>query len=90
MSGLNFIESKGDVTFYSDAKGKLFQQLGADEPFKVKDGRITYKHIAIRYGAKIKYQNNGTNGFSIFTGKGLMEDNIWTFAEAERIAKSLK
>ncbi len=90
MNGLNFIELKGDVTFYSNANGSLFQQLGADKIFKVKDGKITYRIINIKFGFIIKYQNNGTNGFSIFKGKRLLEDNIWTYAEAERIAKSMK
>jgi len=89
IPGLNFIERKGDVSFYSDSKGKLFQQLGCDEPFKVKDGRITYKTMQKINGITIKYQNNGVNGFSLFKGRNLMEDNIWKFADATRIASEI-
>ena len=91
MEGLNFIELKGDIAFYSDAKGNLFQQIGVDEPFKVKDGKMSYRLIAVKNGCAIKYNTNGVDGFCIFNKRGnLMEDNIWKFKEAERITKELK
>lgn len=89
MKGLNFIELKGDVAFYSDAKGKLFQQLGSGDIFKVKDGKITYRLIEKTNGISIKYQNNGANGFSLFKNRKLLEDNIWKFADAKRIASEI-
>lgn len=87
---LIFIESKGDVHFYKDADGNQYQQLGSNEPFKVRDGKMTYKFIGTESGFDIKYNNNGVHGFAIFKGKKSLEDNIWTYAEAQRIAKSMK
>jgi len=89
ISGLTFIERIGDVSFYRDAKGKQFQQLGCDEPFRVKDGKVAYKEMHKVNGVTIKYQLNGCNGFSLFKGRKLMEDNIWKFADATRIASEL-
>jgi hypothetical protein len=87
---LQLIESKGDVTFWKDEEtGKLYQQLASGPVFKVKDGKISYKQIAKENQIDIKYQNNGCNGFSLFKAGTLLEDNIWTFADAQRIAKSL-
>lgn len=90
MEGLHFIELKGDITFYSDVKGNLFQQLGCDEPFKVKDGKMAYKQIAFKNGCAIKYNTNGVYGFCVFNGRGtLMEDDIWKFSDAERISREI-
>lgn len=91
MEGLNFIEKKGDITFSSDAKGKLFQQIGVGEPFKVKDGKMSYRVFSVKNSGTIKYNINGVNGFCIFNKRGtLMEDNIWKFSDAERITRELK
>lgn len=84
-----YIESKSDVHFYHDSKGKMYQQLGVGPIYPVKNGKITYRFIANVYGLDIKYQNNGVNGFSIFKGKKLMEDNIWLYSDASRIATEL-
>lgn len=85
---LTFKEQKGDVSFYDSPKG-LYQQLGVADPYKVRNGTMTYKHILRKYGYDIKYNNNGVHGFSIFKGKKLLEDNIWKFSEAEKICFQL-
>ncbi|HEY4755802.1 MAG TPA: hypothetical protein VIH28_07105 [Ignavibacteriaceae bacterium] len=90
MEGLNFIEKKGDVTFLADAKGRLFQQIGSNEPFKVKEGKISYRHISTKNGIEIKYNTNGVWGFTLFKREKAMEDNIWTLAEAERISEEIR
>jgi len=86
---MTLIETKGDVKFFKDEKGKLYQQIGEGEIFKVKDGNITYKTIKKVNGYTIKYENNGICGFSVFKGKENLEDRIWTIEEAEQIAKEL-
>lgn len=86
---LNFVETKGDVTFYKDQNGNLYQKLGLLEPYRVKNGKISYRYITNVRGLDIKYQNNGCNGFTIFKGKTALEDNIWVFNDAERIALEL-
>jgi len=83
------IETKGDVKFFKNEKGKLYQQIGDGELFKVKDGNITYKTIKKVNGYTINYENNGVSGFSIFKGSSNLEDRIWTIAEAEQIAREL-
>lgn len=89
MEGFTHIETKGIVSFYKDKKGNLFQKLGCLKPFKVKDGKMTYKQIMNVRGLNIKYNNNGIQGFSIWKGKTNLEDNIWTTDEAEKIAIEL-
>ena len=90
-AGLNFIERKGTVTFYSDSKGKLFQTLQDHvEPIKVKDGKMAYQHMAWRGGNEVKYNLNGVNGFCVYRKGKLMEDNIWDLNEAYKIALNMK
>jgi len=85
---LTLTETKGDVSFYNSPKG-IYQQLGVSEPYKVKDGKPSYRYITSVAGYTIKYHNNGCNGFTIFRGKTPLEDNIWKFADAERICREL-
>ena len=89
MENMKLTETKGDIKFYEDKNGKLYQQIQESEIFKVKDGSITYKTIKQVNGYIIKYENNGCDGFSIFKGKTNLEDRIWTLAEAERIANEM-
>ena len=83
------IETKGDVCFFLNEKNKMFQQIGSGEMLPVKDGKITYKPIKKVGLVEIKYQLNGMNGFSLFKGRTLLEDNIWSLERAEDIAKTL-
>lgn len=89
MNGLKLVEQKGVVQFLEDRGGRLFQKLGCLEPYRVKDGKMTYKNIMRVAGFDIKYNNNGVQGFSVWKGKTNLEDNIWTTDEAERIAREL-
>lgn len=82
-------EVNGDITFYEDEKGKLYQQIQDGEIFKVKDGSITYKTVKSINNHTIKYENNGTCGFSVWKGTTNLEDRIWTLADAERIANEM-
>jgi len=86
---MKLFEIKGDIKFFKDEKGKLYQQIGDGEVFRVKDGNITYKSIKKVNGYSIKYNNNGVYGFSVFKGRENLEDRIWTLAEAEQIAREL-
>jgi hypothetical protein len=86
---LTFNDSLGDVFFYQNAKGKLYQQLGSGYIFPIKNGKHTYKTIAQRKGFIIKYDNNGIHGFIVFKGKRQLEDGIWKFADAQRICDEL-
>ena len=81
-------EIKGEVKFYENEKGKLFQEVNG-ELLKVKDGRIAYRDIKKLPLYLIKYNLNGVHGFSIFKGSKLLEDNIWSLEEAISIANDM-
>lgn len=89
MHNLKKLEQKGDVTFYEDSKGVMYQQIGTDAPFKVRNGKVVYKPICTVKGLKIKYNTNGVYGFAIFTDVCCVEDCIWSLKEAKRIANEL-
>lgn len=86
---MKLIETKGDVKFYKNENNKLYQQIGDGDIFKCHDGAVTFKPIKQVNGHLIKYDNNGIYGFTIFRGKIALEDRIWSFAEAERIAREM-
>lgn len=90
MQGLKPIEKKGDVTFYEDVKGTMYQQLGTDDPFKVRNGSITYKHISRVNGYDVKYNNNGVYGFAIFKGRVCLEDRFWVYEEVLRAVNKME
>jgi len=83
------IETKGDVKFFGGVGGKMFQQIGEGEVFKVKNGQMGYKGIKQVNNHSIEYNTNGTHGFCVCKGKFILEDNIWSLAEAEQIANEL-
>lgn len=86
---MKLIEAKGEVKFFENEKGKLFQQIGNGEIFAVRNGKIGYRTIKQVNNYTIKYETNGTVGFVIFRGKTPLEDRIWTLADAERIAREM-
>lgn len=88
---LTLIEKKGDVSFFKDLNGKMFQKINeTDKPFKVKNGAMSYKALKTINGYRIKYNTNGVHGFAIVSKAGtILEDNIWTMKDAERIANEL-
>jgi hypothetical protein len=79
---IDFIESKGDVHFYKNEKGELLQQLGSGPLFKVKDGAMTYQTIDTKQGYTVKYNNNAVHGFSVWQGGKCLNDNFWTYNDA--------
>jgi len=86
---MKLIETKGDVRFYEDEKERMFQQIGEGEVFKVKNGQMAYEEVKQVNNYSIKYDLHGVYGFSVCQGKKILEDNIWTLAEAEQIANEL-
>lgn len=89
MKGLKKVEKKGDVIFYENEKGVLYQQLGNSEPYKVRDGSITYKPITKVNGYDIKYNNNGVYGFAIFKGPVCLEDRFWVYDDVLKAAQQM-
>lgn len=87
---MEIIETKGDVCFLKDNKGKLFQKLAHGEPYKVRDGKMTYKTLAQLGKYFIKYNNNGVHGFSVWKGTVCLEDNMWVYADADRLARTMR
>lgn len=83
---LNLLETKGDIKFYSNEKGILYQKIDNDKPIKVKNGDMTYKRISNVNGYTIVYNLNGIHGFAIKKGKNILEDNLWSLKQAEEIA----
>ena len=86
---LKVIETKGEVKFIEDEKGKLYQQIGEGDLLKVKNGAMTYKRIKTVNKYIIKYNLNGVHGFSVWRSSTNLEDGIWSFSEAERIANEM-
>lgn len=79
--GLTITEVKGDVIFSEDSKGIKYQQLGGGEPYKVRNGSMTYSEITKLKGHTIKYNNNGIHGFAIFRGRECLEKGYWIYDE---------
>ncbi len=76
-------DDNGDVKFYEDEAGNLYQTINGGDPFKVVEGRMKYilvKHIG-RYN--IKYNTNGLHGYSVWQGKTCWGDNWWAYEYAE-------
>ena len=71
-------EKKGDITFYKDEEGKLFQQYKTGDIFPVREGEIVYKTLKTLGDFSLKYNLNGLYGFAIFKGDELFEKNYWT------------
>lgn len=86
--GLEMIDRKGDVTFWKDEKGVQFQKLAHGEPFKVRNGKMTYKRLATHGRYIIKYNNNGTNGFSVWKGTVILLES-WKYAMVDSYARGL-
>jgi hypothetical protein len=82
-------EIKGDITFYKDDKGKLYQKIQDNEIFPVRNGVMAYKLIHRVGGIEIKYNLNGVHGFCVFKRHSNLEDNIWSLNRAIEIAKEL-
>ena len=77
-------ETKGDVRFYQNEEGRWFQQLFDQEIEPVLDGAIQYREIKHDHDYVIRYELNGSNGFSVWSDGGVnYQDNLWTLTEAE-------
>lgn len=88
--GLTIIERKGDVIFSEDSKGIRHQQLGGGDPYKVRNGSMTYSEITKIQGYTMKYNNNGIYGFAIFKGRKCLEKGYWIYDDVlSRIYKML-
>lgn len=85
-----FKETKGDITFCEDEKGKLHQRIMMRPIFPVTDGKMQYKHIQSIGHVDIKYNTNGVHGFTIFIGDSAVEDNIWKLNKAIEVAEELR
>lgn len=83
MEGLNYIDKKGEVTFYSNSEGKLFQQITICTPFPVDTETPAFKYIASKHGYEIKYCTDGISGYCIFIENTLVSDKIWTLKQAD-------
>lgn len=83
------IETKGDVTFCEDAKGKQHQRIRMGDIFPVRNGNMAYKQIQKVGNFDIKYNLNGVHGFCVFKRHENLEDNIWTLERAIEIANEL-
>ena len=91
LKTLTYTESNGDVHYYKNKlTGRENQQLGSGEIFPIRNGKPSYKPVQKVGKLDIKYHNNGIHGFTIFRGKMPLEDNIWLFRDAERIAKEMQ
>lgn len=89
---IKLIETKGDVQFYEDESGKLFQKLGSEPIEEVVNGDIVYRQIEKLDNYSIEYNLNGVYGYSIVSNStGVrLEDRIWSLDNAISIAESFQ
>ena len=80
---LKLVEIKGDIKFYEDPKGKLYQQIADNNIYRVVDGKIKHKKIKSCGDYSIVYNLNGVYGFSIKDNKTgfILEDRFWSLKE---------
>mgnify|MGYP000973390018 CR=1 FL=1 len=86
MQGYVLVERKGDVEFYEDSKGRLYQKIGSSDIMKVKDGKMAFSIMGKVNGYTIKYNKNGVTGFSIWKGSVCLEDNFWNYNDVLQVA----
>ena len=79
---LKLMEIKGDVKFFKDSKNDWYQQLCNGDIQKVKDGTPTYQTMEQCEDYCVKYELNGTQGFSVWRNGINLEDGFWTLKEA--------
>lgn len=77
--GLKIIEIKGEVVFSEDANGVKYQQLGGNDPYKVKCGSTDYSDFTKIGRYDIKYNDNGLYGFALFDGDKCLEAGYWIY-----------
>ncbi len=90
LSELKIVEVKGDVTFYEDAGGKLYQTIRTNErsaPIPVKDGKVEYMFVQAVNKHVIKYELNGTCGYSVWKSGKVLDDRFWSFEDAKSYAE---
>ena len=79
-TGLILVERKGDVNFFKDKNGKMYQELCQYERLlEVVDGTMQYIDI-ITSGytdVSIKYNLNGIYGYSIWKGDICLEERVF-------------
>lgn len=89
MEKMKIVERKKDITFFEDSNNRLWQRIGKGKIFKVRNGNMEYRKIAVNNGYTIKYNNNGVYGFSIWKGNKCLEDNYWSLEEVKKACMSL-
>lgn len=85
-------EQKLNVVFYTDDRGIMWQEL-LERPdkgvFKVKDGAIGYMLLNTKGKYSLKYNLNGIYGYTIMRGTDILEDNIWSYKQAQHILNTI-
>lgn len=87
---MTLIETKGDICFYEDKRGKLLQRIGGSgEIFKVKNGKLSFKPIEQVNGYDIRYNTNGVYGFVVCQKNIPLEDGFWRLDDARNCARTM-
>ena len=74
----------GDVRFYQNEEGEVFQQILNQEPQSLAIEEDTYCEVQSDESYIIRYDLSGVNGFSIWSkDETFHEDSIWSLKEAE-------
>lgn len=82
VQGYEVVKRKGDVCFYRNKVGVMYQQLGSGEIYKVREGSDTYKFITEVGVYSIKYHNNGVEGFCVYKGRNKIKKGFWKYSDA--------
>lgn len=79
----HFIDIKGEVV--NVRHGSYLMER--DEFIPLRNGKIAHQSIKSFHGYSIKFNTNGTYGFSIWRGKDNLEDRLWSIKQCEEIIK---
>lgn len=87
MDNLNYIDRKGEVSFFADEQGNFWQDRGDGNPFPVETKLI-------RIGSKgiytIYFNADGVGGYTVYEEKRFVMDEMWTLHEADQFVVNIK
>ncbi len=79
---LKLVQTTGDINFFKDSNEAWYQQICQGDIEKVLDGAITYRIVERCEDYSIRYELNGTTGFSVWQNETNLKDGFWTLKEA--------
>lgn len=89
-NNLKLLEERGSISFYEDTQNeKQYQQVEGIGLIPVLDGKMEYQTIQTFGDMAIKYNLNGYDGYSIWSGDICYEDNFWSLEQVQNAVDEL-